>query len=73
MMLRDIPLFLAHARMDGNTRKVALPKKLVKLCSPEGALDEDDDLIEFQTIEQLIQLPILLRFAELDIVLLKAM
>jgi len=57
--------------VDGNTWKIAFSKQLVQLGSSECALDKDYDLIELQAIEQLVELPILLCFAELDVVLLK--
>jgi len=64
-------LLLSDARMDSNTGEVALAQKLVKLCGAECALDEDDDLIEFKLIEQIIELTILLAFANLQVVLLE--
>jgi hypothetical protein len=37
----------------------------------EGALDEDDDLVELKLIKQLVQLTVLLLLVKLDVVLLK--
>lgn len=57
---KQIPFFLGHARMDANWREVALHKKLVQLSSSTYTLDEDDNLIEIQSVQQIIQLAILL-------------
>ncbi len=66
------PLFLADTRMNRNTWEVAFAKQFVQLRSSQSALDEDDDLIEFECIQQFVELPVLLCLAELDIILLKA-
>jgi len=66
-----LPLFLTDAGMDGDAGEVALAEKLVEFRGSEGALDEDDDLVEFQGVEQLVQLSILLRLAKLDVELLE--
>ena len=57
--------------MHCNTREVAFPEKLVELSRAKSALHENDDLVEFQGIEEVVQLSVLLAFAELDVVLLK--
>lgn len=66
-----IPLLLGDARVNSNTGEVALAEKLVKLGGAECALDEDDDLVELKFIEQIIELTVLLAFADLQVVLLK--
>lgn len=66
-----LPLLLGDARVDSNTGEVALAKKLVKLVGADCALDEDNDLVEFKLIEQIIELTVLLAFADLQVVLLK--
>ena len=58
--------------MHSDTWKVALAKNLVQLGSSKRALDEDDDLVELEIIEQVIQLAVLLAFAQFDIKLLKS-
>lgn len=57
--------------MNCNTGEVALPQESVQLVCTKRALDEDDDLVELQAVQELVQLPVLLRLAELDVVLLK--
>ena len=69
---RYIPLFLGHARMDGDRGEVALPKELVKLGGADGALHKDDDLVELQLVEELVESAVLLLLLELDEVLLQA-
>ena len=51
--------------MDSNDWEVALAQKLVQFGGTEGALDEDDDLVELESIEQLIQLAVLLLLVSL--------
>lgn len=57
--------------MDSNRGEVALSEQLVKLGSTDGALDEDDDLVELQIIKQLVELAVLLLLLQLDVVLLE--
>jgi len=57
--------------MNRNTWEVAFTKQFVEFGCSKGTLDEDDDLIEFEGIKQIVELPILLTLAELDIELLK--
>ena len=57
--------------MDSNAGKVALAKKSIKLGGTSGVAHKDDDLVEFESVEQLIQLAILLSLAQLDVVLLQ--
>lgn len=57
--------------MYSNRREVALAKKLVKLGGTQGALDEDDDLVELQIIQKLVELPVLLLLLESNKVLLQ--
>ena len=72
-ILVNLPLLLTDTRVYGNAREVALAKQLVKLSCTEGALDEDNDLIELESVKQVVELSILLSLAELDRVLLKTM
>lgn len=66
-----LPFFLGNARVDSDGWEVALSQELVELGGSESALDEDDNLIEFESIEQVVQLPILLAFTKFEIILLK--
>lgn len=65
-----LPLFLTDTRMHGNAGKVAFTEKLIEFSGPQSTLDEYDDLIELKSVEQLIQLSVLLRFTQFDIILL---
>ncbi len=71
-MHTNIPLFLTDARVHGNAREVAFAQELVQFGGPQRALDEDDDLVEFEVVQEFVQLAVLLAFAELDVVLLQA-
>lgn len=71
MIYRNIPFFLTDAGVNRNRWEVTLAKKLVKLRGTLSALDEDDDLIELKTVKKFVQFTILLRFTELDAVLLE--
>lgn len=72
-MTVHIPLFLAHAGVYSNARKVAFPQQFIQFCSSNGTFHEDDDLIKLQRIKQVTELSIFFPFAEFDIVLLKTM
>ena len=72
-LLGYIPLLLRDTRVDGDTGEVALAQKLVELGGTESALDEDDDLVEFQLVKEVVELAVLLGLAKLDVVLLETM
>ncbi len=55
--------------MDTDGRKVALHQQFIQLCSTAHALHKDHNLIEVECIQQVIELPILLHLAQLDVVL----
>ena len=57
--------------MDGNGGKVAFAKEFVEFGSAKSALDEDDDLVEFEVVKELIEFTIFLCFAKFDVELLK--
>ena len=57
--------------MHCDTREVALSEQLVQFRGSNRALDEDDDLVELECVKQIVELSILLRLAELDVVLLQ--
>jgi hypothetical protein len=54
-----------------DTWKVAFTQQFVQFSCSKCALDEDDDLVEFETIEQVVEFAILLALAEFDGILLK--
>lgn len=58
--------------MDRNRREIAFSKQLVQFGGPQGALDEDDDLVEFKRVEEIVELAILLTLAKSDGILLQA-
>jgi hypothetical protein len=66
-----LPFLLTNTRMDGNGWEVALAQQLIQFCSPDGALNEDDDLVECHLIKQLIELSVLLLLIQLDVELLE--
>ncbi len=68
-LTRYKPLFLWHARVDTNGRKVALHQQLIQLRSTAHTLHKDHNLIEVECIQQVIELPIFLHLAQLDVVL----
>jgi hypothetical protein len=55
--------------VDTNGRKVALHQQLIQLRSTAHALHKDHNLIEVECIQQVIELPIFLHLAQLDVVL----
>jgi hypothetical protein len=69
--MQDLPLLLADSRVHCNTWEIAFAKQLVQFGGPNGALNEDDDLVKLKIIEKLVELSVLLAFAESDCVLLK--
>ncbi len=70
-MWRCVPLLLTDTRVHGDTWEVALAQKAIKLRSTHSALDEDDDLVVVELIEDVVETTVLLRLAELDVVLLQ--
>src|SRR3569833_214315 len=69
---RDLPLLMAHARMNRDGREVALPEERVEFGCTQRALNKDDVLIELQLVQKFVELTILLLLLERDVVLLKA-
>lgn len=57
--------------MDANRREVALSQQLVEFRGSADGLDKDDDLVEFERIEEIVELSILFSLGETDKVLLK--
>lgn len=68
-----LPLFLTDTRVHGNAGEVTFSQQFIEFGGTQSALDEDDDLVEFKAIQEVIQFPILLTLAQLDIVLLQPM
>lgn len=48
---RDLPFLLAHARVHCDTGEIAFAQQLVQFSRTEGALDEDNDLIELEAVK----------------------
>lgn len=67
----NLPLLLADSRVDCNAGEVTFAKQLVKFSGSNGALDKDNDLVELKAVEKVIELSVLLAFAETDRVLLE--
>lgn len=57
--------------MDRNGREVTLAEQLVQLSGTDGALDENDDLVELKLVQKLVELSVLLLLIQLDVVLLQ--
>ena len=55
--------------MDRNRGEVAFAKQLVELGRTDGALDENNDLVELEIVEKLVELTVLLSLIKLDVVL----
>lgn len=66
-------LFLRQSRVDGDGREVTSAQQLVQLVGSLGGSDEDDDLVEFQRVQQVRQLSVLFLLLQLDVVLLQTM
>ncbi len=58
--------------MYSNAGEVAFAEDLIQFGCSKSTLHEDDHLIEFKCIEEIVQLSVLLSFAELDEILLKS-
>merc|ERR1719273_1139728 len=65
-------LLLSHASVNGDGWEILLYEELGQSHTSLHGLDEDDDLVEFQNIEQLEQIPVFLRVLQLDVMLLEA-
>lgn len=64
-------LFLAQSSVNADGRKVALLQKPVELSGARDLGDENDDLVELESIQKVVQFAILLRLFQADKVLLK--
>ncbi len=62
-------LFLAHPPMDGDRGEVLLDQKLRQSHASLHGFDEDDHLIELQHVQELKQLPVLLRVLQFHVML----
>ena len=59
--------------MDCNTGKIAFSEKLIELSGSQGALDEDNDLIELERIQEFVEFPVFFSLTQLDVILLQSM
>ena len=57
--------------MHRDTWEIAFTKEFVEFCCPESTLDEDDDLVEFKSIQEIVKFAVLLALTKLDVVLLQ--
>mmetsp|Transcript_21625 Transcript_21625/g.37103 ORF Transcript_21625/g.37103 Transcript_21625/m.37103 type:complete len:220 (-) Transcript_21625:1322-1981(-) len=64
-------LLLLHARVDADAGEVALCQQPVQFVGARHLRDEDHHLVEFQRVEQVVELAVLLGLAQLDVVLLQ--
>mmetsp|Transcript_110391 Transcript_110391/g.216445 ORF Transcript_110391/g.216445 Transcript_110391/m.216445 type:complete len:296 (-) Transcript_110391:322-1209(-) len=63
------PLLLRQARVDRDRREVALNEELVQRHGTLHGLHKDHYLVELQSVEAVVQLPVLLLFGQLHVVL----
>ena len=66
-----VPFRLLKAGVDSNRREIARVENLAELVGAWNALHEDDDLLEIESVEEPVQLAILLVLGKLDDILLK--
>ena len=59
--------------MDGYGWEIAFAQQSVQFGCSTDTLDKDDDLVEFQCVEQVVEFTVLLSFVETDKVLLQSM
>lgn len=64
---KNIPLLLTDTRVHSNGREVTLAQQFVEFSCTKCALDEDDDLVEWYKVQDLVELPVLLLLVKLDI------
>lgn len=53
-IIKEIPFFLGKTTVDCDAGEIAFTQQSVEFRSSTDALDKDDDLVEFQGIEQII-------------------
>jgi hypothetical protein len=66
-----LPVCLRKTTIYRHGGEVLLNKKTVELLTSSHTIHKDNHLIELQSIQQVVELAVLLGFCELDIVLLK--
>lgn len=57
--------------MDADGGEVALLQESIELSGTLNRLDKDADLVEFEIVQQVVELPVLLPLLELEVELLK--
>lgn len=62
---------MLKTRVDTDGGEVALLQESVELSSTLNRLDKDADLVEFEIVQQVVELPVLLPLLELEVELLK--
>lgn len=63
--------FLRQATVDADRGEVALAQKFVQLVGARDGFDENDNLVELERVEQVVELAVLGRFFQTDVVLLQ--
>ncbi len=56
--------------MDGDGREITFTQQSIQFRSSTDRFDENNDLVEFQCVEEVVELTILLGFGKTNIVLL---
>jgi len=73
LLISGQTFFLGHRSVDGNGGEVLVNQELGKSHATLHTLHEDDNLVEFQSIEKLKQFPVLLLFLDFHVMLLETM
>lgn len=68
-----LPFFLRETAVDGDGWEIAFAQQSIQFGCSTDTLDKDDDLVEFQCVEQVVEFTVLLSFVETDKVLLQSM
>jgi hypothetical protein len=58
--------FLGETTVNGDGGEIALPEKTVEFAGSADRLDENDDLVEFEGVEEVVEFAVLLGFGEAD-------
>jgi len=59
--------------VDGDGGEIAFAEETIEFAGSADGFDKDDDLVEFEGVEEVIELAVLLGFGEADKELLEAM
>jgi hypothetical protein len=66
-------LFLGKTAVDGDGGEITFAEKTIEFAGSADRFDKDDDLVEFESVEEVVEFAVLLGFGETDVVLLETM